>query len=97
MGRRSMPTDVRSRRIPPHRNDDVVSGARVIQVGIVAVALGTTLGCALRAPRYVVADPQSVPSRSDAYWQLRPRANAVCGQSTPDKGASVAGPAAERN
>lgn len=96
MRRRSMPTGARSRKRGPHRNDGVVSGARVILFGIVAVALDTPLGCMLRAPRYVVADPRSVLSRSDAYWQVRPRANASCRQSMPDEEATVSGPA-ERN
>jgi hypothetical protein len=96
MCRRSMPTGARSRKRRLHRNDDVVSGARLILFGIVAVALGTPLGCILGGPRHVVADPQSVPSRSDAYWQVRPRANASCRQSTPDKQAPASGPA-QRN
>ena len=67
-----------------------MSGARLILFGFVAVASGTPLGCVLRSPRYVVVDPQSVLSKSDAYWQVRPRADASCGQSMRDKEAPAA-------
>jgi hypothetical protein len=92
-----MLTGARPRESRLRRNDEVVSGVRVILAAIVAVAVGTTLGCTLESPRYVVADPQSVPSRSDAYWQVRPRASAGCAQSAPDKEASLSEPAAKRN
>jgi hypothetical protein len=72
----------------------VVSGARLVFVAVVAVvagALGAMNGCAFHSPRYVVADPTSVPSKNDAYWQVRPRANLDCAPWTPDGGAPGVG------
>lgn len=52
--------------------------ARAILMAIALTALAAGGGCVSHAPRLVVADPGSVPDRSDAYWKVRPRANLNC-------------------
>jgi hypothetical protein len=78
------------RLLPLRCAGDILSRPQRLRLAIILPAiLGLAVGCHSHPPRYVVADPASVASRNDAYWNVRPRPNIACEHPSPDGGASI--------